>query len=176
MKMWQKIVSVVLVIVLIVTAVLFFNREQKECCLCNSFRFHAPCLVDLETGEMIELDLYFPNETLVAELADPQPEMGTFSFVSLGDVKGTKLTDSKTIEIAVPVSEQTANPMLCKDCRKQVGGTFVGRYVLADLYDKDEKTLILIRADLSMVLRCYKISATEKESGILNVVIQGVLE
>lgn len=96
LKMWQKIISAVLVVVLIGAAVWYFSQEQKECCLCSSFRFHAPCLVDLETGEMIELDLYFPHETKVAELADPQPEMGTFSFVRLGDVTGTKLTDSKT--------------------------------------------------------------------------------
>ena len=102
LKMWQKIISAVLVVVLIGAAVWYFSQEQKECCLCSSFRFHAPCLVDLETGEMIELDLYFPHETKVAELADPQPEMGTFSFVRLGDVAGTKLTDSKTIELDIP--------------------------------------------------------------------------
>ena len=80
MKMWLKILSAVLVIVIAATAILLFTKEEKECCLCSSFRYHAPCLIDLETGEMIELDLYFPHETLVAELADPQPEMGTFSF------------------------------------------------------------------------------------------------
>lgn len=80
LKMWLKILSAVLVIVIAATAILLFTKEEKECCLCSSFRYHAPCLIDLETGEMIELDLYFPHETLVAELADPQPEMGTFSF------------------------------------------------------------------------------------------------
>lgn len=160
---------------LAVSAILLFKQEEA-CCICNSLRYHAPCLVDLETGELVELDLYFPHPTKVAELAEPQPQMCTFSFVHLGSITGTKLTDRKIIEIDIPISEKTANPALCQECRKQVGGTFVGRYVLADLYDKDEKTLILISADLSMVLRCYKISATEKESGILNVVIQGVLE
>lgn len=176
LKMWQKVVSAVLALVLIVVAVLFFNREEKKCCLCSSFRFHAPCLVDLETGEMIELDLYFPHETKVAELADPQPEIETFSFVSLGSVKGTRLTGSKTIEIDVPVSEKTAFPALCRECRNQIGGIFVGRYVLADLYNKEEKTLIPIDADLSMVLRCYEITAQEVEQGMVNIVIQGILE
>lgn len=176
LKTWKIILSLVLVIVLIVTAILFFNREQKECCLCSSFRYHAPCLIDLQTGKMIELDLYFPHETKVAELADPQPEMSTFSFVHLEGVTGTKLTDSKIIEIDVPVSEKTVNPMLCKDCRKQVGGILVGRYVLADLYDMEEKTLIPIDNDLSMVLRCYEITAQEAEQGMVNIVIQGILE
>ena len=176
MKMWQKIISAALVVILIVGAVWCFSQERKDCCLCSSFRYHAPCLIDLQTGKMIELDLYFPHETKVAELADPQPEMGTFSFVILGDVKGTKLTDSKTIQIDIPVSEKTANPMLCEDCRKQVSGVFVGRYILADLYDMEEKTLIPIDSDLSMVLRCYEIFAQEEYDGALKVSIQGILE
>ena len=175
MKTWQKIVSAVLVVVLIGAAVRYFSQKQKDCCLCSSFRYHAPCLIDLETGEMIEMDLYFPHETKVAELADPQPETGTFSFVSLGDVKGTKLTDSKTIELDIPMDSIT-NPSLCRSCRKQLGGLVVDRYVLADLYDQEEKTLIPMDSDLFMVLRCYKITAHEKEQGILNIVVQGILE
>lgn len=176
MKTWQKILSIVLVVILVIGAAHYFSQEQKDCCLCNSFRFHAPCLVDLKTGEMIELDLYYPHPTKVAELAEEQPQMDTFSFVKLGDAVGTKLTDSKTIEIDVPVSEKTATPALCRECRKQIGGGFVGRYVLADLYNKEEKTLIPIVADLSMVLRCYEITAQEVGQGMVNIVIQGILE
>lgn len=176
LKMWQKIGSAVLVIVLIVGAVWCFSQEQKDCCLCSSFRYHAPCLVDLETGEIIELDLYYPHPAKVAELAEEQPQMDTFSFVKLGDALGTKLTGSKTIEIDIPISEKIANPALCRECRKQIDGVFVGRYILADLYSKEEKTLIPIDVNLSMVLRCYEITAQEKGHDILNIVIQGVLE
>lgn len=175
MRMWQKIISIALVVVLICAAVWYFAQEQKDCCLCSSFRFHAPCLVDLETGEMIELDLYFPHETKVAELADPQPEMGTFSFVSLGNVKGTKLTDSKTIELDVPVSEKTTNPALCKSCRKQMDGYVLGRYALADMYDSENKTIIPIKDGLCIELRCYSITA-QLEKDALKVVIQGTLK
>lgn len=176
LKMWLKIISAVLAVILIVGAVCYFSQEQKECCLCSSFRYHAPCLLDLETGEMIELNLYFPHPTKVAELAEPQPEMGTFSFVILGDVKGTKLTDSKTIAIDVPVFKKTTNPALCRSCRKQLDGPLVARYMLVDLYDKERKMLIPIDSDLSMSLRCYEITSQEVEQGIVNVVIQGVLK
>ena len=174
MKMWQKIISAVLVVVLIGAAVWYFSQEQKECCLCSSFRFHAPCLVDLETGEMIELDLYFPHETKVAELADPQPEMGTFSFVRLGDVAGTKLTDSKTIELDIPTDSIT-NPALCKSCRKQLGGLAVSRYVLADLYSSEDKVIIPITQDLCLDLRCYNVTS-KLEEDVLKLIIQGTLE
>ena len=176
MKMWLKILSVVLVIIIVATAILLFIKEEKECCLCSSFRYHAPCLIDLETGKLIELDLYFPHHTLVAELADPQPEMGTFSFVSIGNVSGTKLTDSKRIEIHIP-NDTTYNPALCSDCRKQLPFGHASRYIFADLYDKEEKALMPIKADTTFSLRCYDVT-TEKntEKGGISVIIQGTLE
>ena len=177
MKMWLKLLSVVLIVVIAATAILLFTREEKECCLCDSFRYHAPCLIDLETGKMIELDLYFPHETLVAELADPQPEMGTFSFVSIGNVSGTKLTDSKVIELSVPLADKTSNPALCKGCRRLLPSGYSGRYILADLYDKEIKELIPIVANTSIDLRCYEITMVENtEKNEINVTIQGTLD
>lgn len=174
MKTLLKTLSAVLAVVLILGAVWYFTQESKECCLCNSFRYHAPCLIDLETGEMIALDLYFPHPTKVAELADPQPEMETFSFVSLGDVKGTRLTDSKTIELDIP-TESITDPVLCKSCRKQLSGLIVGRYVLADLYRSEDRRIVAIQADLCLDLRCYRITA-QAEEDIVKVTVQGTLE
>ena len=55
LKMWLKILSVVLVIAIAATAMLLFTKVEKECCLCSSFRYHAPCLIDLETGKLIHI-------------------------------------------------------------------------------------------------------------------------
>lgn len=176
MKMWQKILSGVLIIVAAAAAVLGFSLGQKECCLCSSFRYHAPCLIDLETGKLIELDLYFPHEKLVAELADPQPERGIFSFVSIGNVSGTKQTGPERIDLHIP-EESTFLPALCRDCRKQLPSGYISRYVFADLYSKDEKILIPIEADTTFSLRCYDVTTqTNAEKGGISVVIQGTLE
>ena len=174
--MWLKILSVVLVIVIAASAILLFNQEGKECCLCSSFRYHAPCLIDLETGKVIELDLYFPHHSLVAELADPQPEMETFSFVRIGNVSGTKLTDSKKIEIHIP-DDKTCTPALCSNCRKQLPFGYTSRYIFADLYGKEKKVLMPLKADTAFSLRCYDVT-TEKntEKGGISVIIQGTLE
>ena len=145
MKKWPIILCVVLVIAVAASAILLLTQEEEECCLCNSFRYHAPCLIDLETGKLIELDLYFPHKTLVAELAEVQPEMGTFSFVQIGNASGTKLTDSKTIEVHIP-NDKTYHPALCSDCKKMLPFGHTSRYVFADLYSKEEKVLIPINA------------------------------
>lgn len=176
LKMWQKILSVALAISVVVL-VGCAAQDQKDCCLCDSFRYHAPCLIDLETGDMIELDLYFPHETKVAELADSQPEMSTFSFVKLGNVSGTKLTDSKIIEIEVPCADITRNPALCKGCQELLQGGYTGRYVLADLYDMEVKMLIPIEDGTEIVLRCYKITmGRNEEKNRIVVIVQGILE
>ena len=179
LKTWQKILSVILAVILIGVAVLYFNRDQKECCICNSFRYHAPCLIDLESGDLIELDLYFPHETLVAELADPQPEQGTFSFVKLGDVSGYRDTAQERIEVEIP-ADKASNPALCKECKKKLSAFNTDRYVLADLYAKlDEREnhkLIPIADGMNMNLRCYTISANSTQDGALKLIVQGNLE
>ena len=176
LKMWQKILSLLL-IVSMATLVGCSQQEQKECCLCSSFRYHAPCLIDLEAGDLRELELYFPHSTLVAELADPQPEQETFSFIRLGNVSGFTDTANRNIEIDVPSADKTTNPALCQECQAQLQADYKSRYILADLYDKDAKTLIPIKADTELTIRCYEISMHQNEDkdGIA-VKIQGTLK
>ena len=104
--LWYRI----LLVLAAVACVLFGGRAEKEYCLCGSPRYHAPCLIDLKTGETVTLELYFPHPTKVAELTEDQPRMGTFSLIRLGDVTGTRETDLKRIVIGVPSSEKTAVP------------------------------------------------------------------
>ena len=126
------------------------------------------------------MGIYLAHETKAAELADPQPKQGTFSFVILGDVVGYCDTIQERIEIEIPV-EQIDNPMLCKDCSKKLSGSDTDRYVLADLYamldDRENHKLIPITDNMNMTLRCYTISTTNaEESGALKLVVQGMLD
>ena len=154
LKTWQKRISLILAVVVVVVASLFLTLESKECCLCSSFRYHAPCLVDLKTGEMIELRLYEDHPTLVAELSEEQSHNGTFSFVRLNGVSGAKQTGPERVDLLVP-TEVILFPALCKDCRQQLPAGSVNRFVLADLHGMEEKHLIPIVADTTLSLRCY---------------------
>ena len=176
MRRWLKYVCPVAIA--IVALIFFFFQNQQDCSVCNSFRYHAPCLIDLDEGKILELDLYFPHDTKVAELAPEQPEMGTFSFVRMGNILGTKLTDSKIVEFSVPLSDKTYTPALCKSCRKSLQDGYRGRYVLADLYDMNIKTIIpIIPSSEILEIRCYQISMTlHEESEEIAVTIQGVLD
>lgn len=95
----------------------------------------------------------FFESILTTSLAADQPEVDTFSFVHLGNVTGTKLTGNRTIEIKVPTADQTNDPALCKKCRKMMQEGYNGRYVLADLYDPEQKVLFTIEDGNASVFR-----------------------
>lgn len=173
LKTWQKKISIVLAVIVIAGVILVLFLGQQKCCLCGSFRYHAPCLLDLKTGELRELDMYFPHHSLVAELADPQPETGVFSFFSFNSVSGTKQTGPERIDLLIP-NDKTLFPALCIDCRKQLPSDYERRYILADLYEKDNKVLIPIEIDATLSLRCYEITMSQnKERNGIIIVIQG---
>ena len=176
MKTWQRILSIASILIIGIGIPLLVPKNEKECCLCNSFRYHAPCLIDLETGNLIELDLYSPHPTLVAELAEFQPPGQTFSLVSIGNASGIKQIDSRRIEIDIP-KETTRNPALCKACRKLLPLGFCSRYILADLYDKEKTVLIPIQANRAFSLRCYEVTITKDiKTGNTFLVIQGTYQ
>ena len=176
LKMWQKRISLLLAVAVVVVASLFLAFENKECCLCSSFRYHAPCLIDLKTGELIELRLYQDHHTLVAELAKEQPHYGTFSFVRLNGVSGTKQTGPERVDLFVP-NETVFFPALCNKCKQQLPSGLTSRFVLADLYGMEDKYIIPIVADTALSLRCYDISMErDAEKDGIAVIILGILE
>lgn len=177
MKKWEKILYAVSVIAFAISASIFFFQPKRKCPLCDSFRYHAPCLIDLDTGALIELDIYFPHETKAAELADPQPEMSTFSFIHIGTIVGSKLTENKVIEFDVPVDDKYTALALCKKCQYMLPPEYTGRYVLADLYDTENKTLFPIEKGGALSLRCYDISMIDTmEENAISVTVQGTLD
>lgn len=175
MKTWQKILNVILIVTAAAVAFSLIRTDEKECRLCNSFRYHAPCLIDLETGEMVELALYDPHPTKTAELTEIQAETDTFSFIRLGNVTGIRLTSQRIIELSVPVTDRICTPPLCTECRRLLQG-YDGRYILADLYDKEKRKLTPIAHAIQLCLRCYSITMyNDKEGQIITIIVQGIL-
>ena len=77
----------------------------------------------------------------------------------------------------MPSADKTTNPALCKDCRAQLQAGYKSRYILADLYDKEVKTLIPIKDDTELTLRCYEITMLHnKDKDGIAVTIQGTLK
>ena len=79
--MKKFVIPIIAVILILVLALAILPAPESErCAICDSIPFHAPALVNLETGEVGELEVYEPHLFKVAELNEYQ-QGGTFSFI-----------------------------------------------------------------------------------------------
>ena len=172
MKKAAKITAAIIAIAIVI-GIAISNIEPAQCPLCEFIKSHAPCIVNMQTGEIQELDLYFPHETLVGEIAEEQ-DSSIFSFVSAAGAKGTKITSPYIIELDVPIiREPVSKRHFCRECRKLLGNQDFG-YVLADLYARGEPVIIPITDGMSVDLRCYEITAVRNaEVNIYELTIKG---
>ncbi len=177
MKNRSKMLFLVSLFLFALACFIYLLPAPKECILCNSIRYHAPCLLDLQDGELIELDVYVPHDEKVAELANPQPHMDTFSFVCIGDVVGSKFTGEKKIVLEIPTTDMLEKVALCNECQNLLPKGYKNRYIIVDLYDKDEVIFFSIEGGSKVNLRCYTITMeTNEKNKMIDVKLVGTLE
>lgn len=157
-----RIVEAVLTVALVIGGgILYFGPDR--CPLCNFIKSHAPCLVNVATGEVEEMALYTPHRKLVGEIAEVQ-DASTFSFVDVAGARGTRLSSPWIMELEVPVTKAPVFKYhFCRDCRRLLADQ--DGYVLADLYVHGEPVVIPITAGMQQELRCYAITAIMNETG-----------
>ena len=151
MKQKKTISTIVAVLAICVAAVLLF-WNQKECCHCNSPSYSVPCLIDLETGDILELRLDGPSTTPGPE---GQTDVSTFSFIRFHTVTGTKQTSPNVIELNIPRDDTVNTPALCNKCRKLLPQGYDGRYALADL---ENNALLPIVDVVGYTIHSYRIT------------------
>lgn len=162
MRKIAKITVAIIAIALVLWfAILYFGPDR--CPLCDFIKSHAPCLVNVATGEVEEMALYTPHYQLVGEIAEEQND-STFSFVTIAGARGTRLSSPWIMELDVPVAKEPLFKYhFCRDCRKLLADQ--GGYVIVDLYAPEEPEIISITAGMQQELRCYEITAIMNETG-----------
>lgn len=134
--------------------------EPERCSLCDDLSRHAPCIINLGTGEKIELDIYDPHPFLVGEIAEEQ-RGGYFSFVRGAGVEGYKL-GAECVVITIPTkSDKLDQQFFCNECRELLTDHAKSGYVLVDLKDTDAPVPYGISVDTFYSIRCYDISVQE---------------
>ena len=134
--------------------------EPERCSLCDDLSRHAPCIINLSTGEKLELDVYEPDPFLVGEIAEEQ-RGGYFSFVRGAGVEGYKL-GAESVTITIPArAEKMDQQFFCNACRELLADHTNSGYVLVDLKDTDAPVVYGISPDNDFSLRCYDISIQE---------------
>ena len=173
MKIWRNIFSslclLAIAIITTVNVAELFNTE--DCSICGHLKCHAPCILNLATGEIGELELYMPHDREVGEIAEVQSG-GTFGFISVAGLQGIKLTDPWYIELEVPmVGNNKRTSHYCDSCRKRLDDYDCG-FVLLDIYDLASPVIYRINDEAAYEMRCYKIgisASKEKESLLLRI-------
>lgn len=151
--------------------------EPKQCPICEGLRCHAPCLINLHTGEIGELELYEPHPFMVGELAETQQE-GYFCFITVAGLRGTRTAGPWVLNIDIPADEKPIKRRLyCKECREVLAKTADNGYAILDLYDRSAPVVFPIQDGMEYTLRCYEISINMNvEKHVYHLEISGNLE
>lgn len=143
--------------------VLFFS-SANSCGLCQEASYDAPCLIDLQTGEVLELSLDGPSETGSIGNTSVQSTVETFSFIRFGSITGTKQTAPSVIKLKIPSADKVNAPALCRMCRKMLQQGYDGRYVLADM---NGKILVPFIASTEVAIEGYEITMVLRDGEII---------
>jgi len=170
LKTWQIIASVFCLLTIAIISVVNAAGpvDSQDCSICGHLKCHAPCILNLATGEMGELELYMPHDQQVGEIAEDQSG-GTFAFISAAGLQGIKLTDPWYIELEVPmVGNKKRISHYCDNCREHLEDYQSG-FVLLDIYDLNNPIIYRIEDGASYEMRCYKIeiSANQEDQNYL---------
>ena len=138
------------------------NREPDKCSLCDNLSCHAPCIVNLSTGEILELSVYEPHPFTAGALAEEQ-RTGYFAFIQGAGISGHKL-GGKSVTVTIPTGlKGLGRQYFCRTCLDLLAGYANQGYVLADLKDPKNPIIYSLSESTSFSFRCYDIS-TQKHS------------
>lgn len=134
--------------------------EPEQCSLCDNLSCHAPCIINLSTGEILELSVYELHPFTVGELAEKQ-RTGYFSFIQGAGISGHKL-GGKSVTVTIPTeSKGLIRQNFCRTCLDLLADYANQGYVLADLKSPKNPIIYGIYENISFSFRCYDISVLE---------------
>ena len=172
----KRIIVTLSVLVLLLTGCNSDIPEPAECTLCDAFPRHAPCIVNLNTGELYEPVIYQPHHTKVAELSDEQYG-GYMSLVHFGDISGI-LLGADRVELSSPEKlTGVQNGLFCNSCRKLLKANHCRGYIFADLRTPETPTVWRIADGVSFSVRCYDVQISRNtETDELDILLEGTLQ
>lgn len=152
------------------------SREPEPCSLCDNLPFHAPCVINLSTGEKLDLSVYELHPFTVGELAEEQ-RTGYFSFIQGAGISGHKI-GGESVTVTIPTESKVLSwQCFCAACLDLLVDYANQGYILADLKNPKEPIIYSICEGSSFSFRCYDISIQEhKDAEEFVVTIIGTLE
>lgn len=171
----KRYIVPVLVLILILASLILPVPNPQHCAICESIPCYAPCLVNLETGEVEEINIYEPHPFKVGELNEYQ-QGGTFSLLSIAGLKGYSDTSNWEAHISIPTnSNEYKEKYFCKTCRKLIASHAEIGFMLLDLRNPNCVSIISLDSEEVQTVRCYEIE-TKKRLDEIEIIVRGTLE
>ena len=158
----MKKVAIILAILLVVLLGYSMNPvpEPEQCSMCDDLSRHGLCIINLSTGEKLELDIYEPHPFLVGEIAEEQPG-GYFKLIRGAGIDGY-IIGAEYGAVSVPVKTEKINEQyFCNSCRERLTSKAISGFALVDLKNPDEPVVYPIDISTSFSVRCYSVSVQE---------------
>ena len=173
----KKFIFPVIAVILILFCMISIlpASEPERCAICESIPCHAPCLVNLETGEVGELSVYEPHPFKVAELNEYQ-QGGTFSFIYVAGLNGYSDTANWETHITIPTNEnEYEEKFFCNACRERIAAHTDKGFLLLDLRTPESFGILSLDSEQMQSVRCYEIQ-TKQDLDDIEIVVHGTLE
>lgn len=167
-------IAVILIFICMIT--ILPAPEPNYCAICDSIPYHAPCLVNLATGEVGELTVYEPHPFQAGEIWEYQ-QGGTFSFLTVAGITGYRDTARWEAHISIPVEQnEYEEQYFCFSCRDLLRPYSNTGFILVNLQVPSEPDLYFIQKNSEITVGCYKISISQEMSGEQHVTVMGMLD
>lgn len=149
--------------------------DPERCALCGEGdSYHAPCLVNLSTGQLGELRVYAYAPTEEGKL-DPREAQysGTINLLPCAGLTAIRDAGLHTCQVSLPKERDLMDPALfCRECRRLLAGAGLEGYAIVDLYDLGHIRAYSIR---SGSIRDYRISIHSRGGGETELCVTGLL-
>ena len=147
--------------------------EPAQCCLCeNDYPYYAPCILELSTGKLTELTVFYLHELVqLHEGVDVQAlehletdvmRRGASDFV----VSLSRHTDRQKASAIMHITsftEEIAPELYCSTCRKIIAAASKNGFVLVDIYSPDQPQVFALAPGSVYKLYGYTVSVTQEE-------------
>ncbi|MBQ3257087.1 MAG: hypothetical protein IJA67_06725 [Oscillospiraceae bacterium] len=149
------------------------------CALCRNqagAKVHAPCIVNLATGEVSELSVYDPHPTEIGEVT-AAPKKGYTSFFTGAGAMIQQNPDLEYCEATLPRKEEPIEPgHFCYECRRILTEPDRNGYVIADMYNPEAVEVYTVWDGAKYEIRDYLVTVNRTDSGALEIEVHGLLD
>lgn len=145
---------------------LVLTPEPAACAVCgDGDPYHAPCLLNLSTGQLGELRIYAPSPTQAGALAAEQ-QRGYLTFHRCAGLTAVIDGEAQTCTLTVPPSKAPLDPgPFCRACRAMLAEAAKTGYALLDLYNRTHPRAYPLRTDAAYAIRDYTVFMGEDPVG-----------